>query len=395
MTRRFLIATAAGLAAAVAMTVPVSGTRKTFVPDWTFNGSTLAGWHTLGAGAVDARRTANWSARPPAPDGGWLVLDKSLQDVQFGADFRCADGCKTGVLLRAEKTADGHEGHLRVAHRRRRRQRTRSRSTRAAKNCRATGRDRPAAWRDSRRRPPGARRGARRRGRARPAAGPGRRAAAARPGGRRTRAGPPDGHSASCRTRPRRSSPTTGTIWTSSSMRTCCVRIVNSTARLAAAARSSRTWDRSGRSRSTSAARARSGYRDASYKDLNLKRFPKEAAVAALPDAAADAVPVLVVAGGGRCEPRRQSTTSSSARSSSADRTSRRARVLSRRRRSIRRPSTRSVMGRLRGRLHGRRLAGLPQHERRPACTSTRRASRAAGTMYPNVISGRRARSAS
>ena len=33
------------------------------------------------------------------------MLDKSFQDVQFGADFKCADGCKTGVLLRAEKTA--------------------------------------------------------------------------------------------------------------------------------------------------------------------------------------------------------------------------------------------------------------------------------------------------
>ena len=35
------------------------------------------------------------------------MLDKSFQDLQFGADFRCAAGCKTGVLFRAEKTADG------------------------------------------------------------------------------------------------------------------------------------------------------------------------------------------------------------------------------------------------------------------------------------------------
>jgi hypothetical protein len=35
------------------------------------------------------------------------VLDKSLQDVQFGFELRCTGGCRTGVLLRAEKTPNG------------------------------------------------------------------------------------------------------------------------------------------------------------------------------------------------------------------------------------------------------------------------------------------------
>jgi hypothetical protein len=35
------------------------------------------------------------------------MLDRSYQDVAFFASFRCAPGCKAGVLLRAEKTADG------------------------------------------------------------------------------------------------------------------------------------------------------------------------------------------------------------------------------------------------------------------------------------------------
>ena len=76
------------------------------MPDWTFKGSTLDGWKAVGQ--------ASWTASngelvgtPKSPEGGWLILDKSLQDVQFGADFRCAAGCKTGVLFRAEKTADG------------------------------------------------------------------------------------------------------------------------------------------------------------------------------------------------------------------------------------------------------------------------------------------------
>ena len=47
MSYRFLglVATLGALS-----TVPLAGTRSTFVPDWTFKGSTLAGWHVLGAG---------------------------------------------------------------------------------------------------------------------------------------------------------------------------------------------------------------------------------------------------------------------------------------------------------------------------------------------------------
>jgi Domain of Unknown Function (DUF1080)/FG-GAP-like repeat len=91
------------------MAIPLSGTRSTFVPDWTFKGSTLTGWQVLGQ--------ADWRAvngeligTPKSPEGGWLVFDKSFQDIQLGADFRCTGGCKTGVLLRAEKTASGMKG---------------------------------------------------------------------------------------------------------------------------------------------------------------------------------------------------------------------------------------------------------------------------------------------
>jgi hypothetical protein len=100
-----------GLIAALAALsiVPLAGTRSTFIPDWTFKGSTLAGWQVLG--------NADWKAVdgelvgiPKSADGGWLVLDKSFQDVEFGADFKCVSGCRTGVLLRAEKTPTGMKG---------------------------------------------------------------------------------------------------------------------------------------------------------------------------------------------------------------------------------------------------------------------------------------------
>jgi Domain of Unknown Function (DUF1080)/FG-GAP-like repeat len=77
-----------------------------FIPDATFKGSSLNGWHTLG--------DAEWHAengeivgRPKKESGGWLVLDKGYQDIQFYAGFRCSGPCKAGVLLRAEKTPEG------------------------------------------------------------------------------------------------------------------------------------------------------------------------------------------------------------------------------------------------------------------------------------------------
>jgi hypothetical protein len=94
---------------AALVTVPLAGTRSTFVPDWTFKGNTLAGWHVLGAAewkAIDGELVGT----PESADGGWLVLDKSFQDVQVGADFKCVGACKTGVLLRAEKTPEGMKG---------------------------------------------------------------------------------------------------------------------------------------------------------------------------------------------------------------------------------------------------------------------------------------------
>src|SRR5688572_6985960 len=89
--------------------VQVFGTRYSFVPDWTFKGSTLAGWRVLGQ--------ADWKATngelvgvSKSADGGWLLLDKSLQDVEVGFDFKVSPGAKTGVLLRAEKTDNGYKG---------------------------------------------------------------------------------------------------------------------------------------------------------------------------------------------------------------------------------------------------------------------------------------------
>ena len=98
------LATACVIALA-AFTVLPSAASKNFVPDVVFKGSSLTAWRTIGQ--------AEWRAQngeiigTPKGAGGWLIADHSYQDVGFYASFRCAEGCKTGVLLRAEKTADG------------------------------------------------------------------------------------------------------------------------------------------------------------------------------------------------------------------------------------------------------------------------------------------------
>src|SRR5580704_14840133 len=84
----------------------LSAAPKDFIPDATFTGSALTGWHALGQ--------AKWRAEdgeiigtPTQTNGGWLVLDKGYQDIQIYASFRPTNDNKAGLLLRAEKTADG------------------------------------------------------------------------------------------------------------------------------------------------------------------------------------------------------------------------------------------------------------------------------------------------
>ena len=61
----------------------------------------------VGARKLARRKRRDYRQRLKLPDGGWLVLDKGYQDVKFYTEFRCAENCDAGVLLRAEKTPDG------------------------------------------------------------------------------------------------------------------------------------------------------------------------------------------------------------------------------------------------------------------------------------------------
>lgn len=62
--------------------LPAFSVGPTFIPDSTFKGSTLAAWHPLGdaewrAGNGETIRT------PKSTSGGWLLMDKPLQDSGF------------------------------------------------------------------------------------------------------------------------------------------------------------------------------------------------------------------------------------------------------------------------------------------------------------------------
>jgi 3-keto-disaccharide hydrolase/FG-GAP-like repeat len=77
-----------------------------FRPDAAFTGSSLTGWRVVGQADWQAQN-GELVGRPKAETGGWLIGDKALQDLLLYANVRCDGGCRTGVLLRAEKTADG------------------------------------------------------------------------------------------------------------------------------------------------------------------------------------------------------------------------------------------------------------------------------------------------
>ncbi|HXJ40294.1 MAG TPA: family 16 glycoside hydrolase, partial [Bryobacteraceae bacterium] len=98
------LAVASGL-----LLLPLFGVSPSFKPDSIVKGSGLSGWHTLGQAGWRIQN-GEITGVVKAGHGGWLVSDQSWQDVALNAAFRCAVGCKTGVLLRAEKTPQGMKG---------------------------------------------------------------------------------------------------------------------------------------------------------------------------------------------------------------------------------------------------------------------------------------------
>jgi hypothetical protein len=101
MRTRLIVISAVWL---VSVTAFASG--PSFTPDYRFTGSSTRGWHSLGKTQWTASQGVI-TGTPESGKGGWLVLDDPLQDISVFTKFRCEAQCETGLLLRAEKTAEG------------------------------------------------------------------------------------------------------------------------------------------------------------------------------------------------------------------------------------------------------------------------------------------------
>jgi hypothetical protein len=97
-----------GTLVSVGLVCAVSAAGPTFRPDAVFSGSSLSGWTPLGAATF---RAVNGEIVGSASSGGgWLFLEKSFQDVGLFTNVTCTGACRAGILLRAERTADGFKG---------------------------------------------------------------------------------------------------------------------------------------------------------------------------------------------------------------------------------------------------------------------------------------------
>jgi len=106
---RLAFATVSCTVVAIAALLSAQGPASEFIPDTTFSGSSLNGWTTLGAADWQAQ-SGEIVGRPRSAEGGWIVLGKSYQDVNFYTRFRCSGPCEAGVLFRLRKTEAGTTG---------------------------------------------------------------------------------------------------------------------------------------------------------------------------------------------------------------------------------------------------------------------------------------------
>lgn len=106
----------AAAALALAFGAPDAAERpspiRDWAPDYLFQGGALSGWTPVGD--VDWRvENGEIVARPrPGGAGGFLVLDRPLQDVAAFTEFRCASPCEAGLLVRIARNGQGLEGVL-------------------------------------------------------------------------------------------------------------------------------------------------------------------------------------------------------------------------------------------------------------------------------------------
>ena len=91
---------------------PLSEFGLTFIPDYTFQGSSLNDWRTLGDAEWGAENGVLVGKAKAGSNGGWLIFEGGFQDIGLHAKFKSSGDASTAVLLRMEQVADGYRGVL-------------------------------------------------------------------------------------------------------------------------------------------------------------------------------------------------------------------------------------------------------------------------------------------
>ncbi|SFP81193.1 FG-GAP-like repeat-containing protein [Parafilimonas terrae] len=108
----FFFIVAFSCAAQQAPDAPLSEFGLSFLPDHTFKGSSLNGWHTVGNAKWQAGNGELIGEVKAGATGGWLAMDSGYQDIAFHALFKTTGNSEAGLLFRTEKTGNGYRGVL-------------------------------------------------------------------------------------------------------------------------------------------------------------------------------------------------------------------------------------------------------------------------------------------
>lgn len=87
-----------------------NGRGLSFKPDFQFKGSDLTGWETIGSASWRAEDGELIGSAGDTAAVGWLMLDRSFQDVTINTLVKISGEGEAGVLFRAERTASGIKG---------------------------------------------------------------------------------------------------------------------------------------------------------------------------------------------------------------------------------------------------------------------------------------------
>lgn len=105
----FISGTQVSLAQATGNTGKIMGLN--FIPDYHFKGSALTDWRQAGSAKWTAQN-GEITAVNADTGGGFLMMDRSFQDVGVQILFKCSANNEAGVLVRLEKVSEGMKGIL-------------------------------------------------------------------------------------------------------------------------------------------------------------------------------------------------------------------------------------------------------------------------------------------